>query len=224
VIGFEALVRWQHPEKGLLPPIEFLGIAEETGMIINIGKIVMRKACQELQSWQSRYESARDLTMSINLSCKQLLDPDLESDLKKIIKETGVNSQNLNFEITEETVMEDTEISIKILKDLKQLGINIQMDDFGTGYSSLSTLHRFPIDAIKIDQSFVKRIGKGNSNGFVRMIIKLAKELNLEPIAEGIEQADQLEELKRLGCRFGQGYLFEKPVSSDRAERIVASL
>ncbi len=225
VIGFEALVRWEHPEKGLLAPNKFLPIARDTGIIIDIGKLVIDEAVQQLDSWKSKYRKAKDLSVSINLSAKQLMDPALIKYVNTILKKSLVDPKYLKFEITEDAFMQDMKASFEVITRLRNMNIEIQLDDFGTGYSSLSVIHELPINAFKIDQSFIKRIGDNRENtSFVRILTLLANELNLITIAEGIERIDQLEFLKKLGCTLGQGYYFSKPLSSLKTEEYIANL
>jgi len=220
--GFEALMRWNHPQRGLVPPGEFIPIAEETNFIVPLTLWILQKSCAQLVEWQRRSSLNKNLMMSVNLSGKHFAQPDIVEQIRWIIKETGVNPACLKLEITESAIMENAESTIAMLKDLRALGIRLSIDDFGTGYSSLSYLHRFPIDTLKVDRSFVSTMEDGTENGeIVRTIIALAKTLNLDVVAEGIESIHQLHQLKILGCEYGQGYLFSRPVSTEDAQAIL---
>lgn len=220
--GFEALVRWEHPTQGLVPPIEFIGLCEETGLIVPLSHWVLRRACEQTLQWQQQFPEFTDLSISVNLSTKQLLQPDITDQIERIIKETGIEPSHLNLEITESLLMEDVEATTAVLNYLKEIGIGLDIDDFGTGYSSLSYLHRFPFDTLKVDRSFVDQMLEDDScANIVRSIVLMAKNLNLNITAEGIETLSQLHELRDLGCHFGQGYLFSKPLSQTDAEEIL---
>ncbi len=219
LLGFEALLRWRHPEHGLISPGEFVPVAEETGAIVDMGRWVLREACKQLQAWEERAEpfNARHAptilapTINVNLSAKQLALPDLAREVAEVLEETGVAAGRLKLELTESALMEDGVTDT--LHNLRALGVHIQIDDFGTGYSSLSYLHRFPIDSLKIDRSFVSRIGEDEVSGaIITTIISLARALDIAIIAEGVETVKQLEWLRNLGCEAGQGYLFAKPL------------
>ena len=213
ISGFEALIRWQHPERGLVPPDEFISIAEETGLIIPIGQWVLREACRQMQEWRRQLPSERALTMSVNLSGKQFSQPDLTEQIATILRETGLPPSCLKLEITESMVMENIDTAIGMLTQLRALGVELSIDDFGTGYSSLSYLHRFPINTLKIDRSFVSRMLDNTENEeIVRTIVTLARSLEMNVVAEGVETRGQLEQLRALECDFGQGYLFAKPL------------
>ena len=219
--GFESLVRWQHPTRGLVSPLEFIPVAEETGLIIPLGEWILRQSCRQLRQWQTKLNPS--LTMSVNLSCKQFMQTDLVERVVKILAETRIESDSLRLEITESHLMEDSEAAIAVMNRLCALDIKLSIDDFGTGYSSLSYLHRLPVNYLKIDRSFVSRMQINSDNReIVRTIILLAKNLNLEVIAEGIETEEQADYLKNLDCDFGQGYLFSKPVESQQAGALIA--
>ncbi|HZB46023.1 MAG TPA: EAL domain-containing protein [Pyrinomonadaceae bacterium] len=220
--GFEALVRWQHPERGFISPIDFIPVAEETGMIIPLGEWVLREACRQMNRWQTMFPVETPLFMSVNLSSKQFSQTELINKIAFIIDETGINATSLKLEITESVVMENIDVATEMLRQLRALGVKLSIDDFGTGYSSLSYLHRFPIDTLKIDRSFVSRMTDNQENAeIVRTIVVLAQNLGMDVVAEGVETNDQLALLKKLGCENGQGYYFSKPVNSDGAERII---
>ena len=222
--SFEALLRWQHPEKGLIFPGDFIAIAEETGLIVPIGEWVLREACQQLRTWQEKFPSASTVQIGVNLSSRQIKQFDFVDKLAKILADTGLNGQNLQLELTESMLMERGEKTIELLGWIKAQNVQLSIDDFGTGYSSLSYLHRFPIDALKIDRSFVSAIDEEGKNGeIVKTIITLAHSLGIKAIAEGVETPHQLTHLRNLGCQAAQGYFFSKPVNVDLAESIIAT-
>ena len=215
--GFEALVRWQHPERGIIPPDQFIAVAEETGLILSLGLVVLRAACNQLRNWQSL--SDRNLIMSVNLSAKQLSQSDLIEKVEEVLTESGIDPWQLKLEITETVVMENAELAAVTLARLRGLGVRLSIDDFGTGYSSLSYLNRFPVDTLKIDRSFITRLDQGDENvEIVKTIVMLAGNLGMQVIAEGVETPGQLEQLRRLKCQYGQGYLFSKPLAATDAE------
>jgi PAS domain S-box/diguanylate cyclase (GGDEF) domain len=225
VAGFEALVRWVHPERGLVSPIEFIAMAEETGLIIPLGLWVLSESCRQIIKWQSFKLPAANsrLTVAVNLSGRQFSQPQSIEQIKQVLQQTGVNPHCLKLEITESVVMEDGAVATTVLDQLKELGIELCIDDFGTGYSSLSYLHKFPIDTLKIDRSFVSRIGeKGENLEIVRAIVMLARSLRMEVVAEGVETAVQLAQLRAIGCEYGQGYFFSKPLDSDAATALLS--
>ena len=214
--GFEALIRWQHPERGFINPADFIPLAEDTGLIVPLGLWILKRACQQLCKWQWQSPANRSLFMSVNLSGKQVAVPSLVSDIKEILDETHVDAKHLKLEITESAVMENAEMAARLLKRLKALGVQLSIDDFGTGYSSLSYLHRFPVNTLKIDRSFVGRIGEAAENiEIVRTVISLAENMGMEVVAEGVETLSQLTQLRKLKCQYGQGYLFSRPVAAD---------
>jgi diguanylate cyclase (GGDEF)-like protein/PAS domain S-box-containing protein len=221
--GFEALVRWQHPERGFISPMDFIPVAEETGMIVQLGEWVMREACRQMHRWQKCFPLDHPLFITVNLSSKQFTQESLISTFAMILQETGVKPQSVKLEITESVVMENVDTATDMLRQLRSLGVKLAIDDFGTGYSSLSYLHRFPIDTLKIDRSFVTRMSENNENvEIVRTIVVLAQNLGMDVVAEGVETNEQLVILQKLGCENGQGYFFSKPVNSDGAEKIIA--
>ncbi|MEB3337274.1 MAG: EAL domain-containing protein [Leptolyngbyaceae bacterium] len=223
LIGFEALIRWQHPERGLISPEEFIPVAEETGMIIPIGYWVLRQSCSQMASWQVQFPEQASLSVSVNLSGKQFGEPDLIEQITQILEETYLNASRLKLEITESVLMENDKLANKMLRQLKALGVDLHMDDFGTGYSSLGYLHRFPIDMLKIDRSFVSNLGKGNENtAIIQTIVALGQNLGIEVTAEGVETVDQLAQLRQMNCQHGQGYFFSKPVNARTAEQIIS--
>jgi len=211
--GFEALVRWQHPERGIIAPDDFVPLAEETGLILPIGLRVLRDACHQLRKWQQYSLANRDLIMSVNLSGKQLMQPDLIERVEEALNESQINPWHLKLEITETVVMESPELAAVTLAKLRSLGVRLSIDDFGTGYSSLSYLNRFPVDTLKIDRSFVTSMNEADENlQIVKTIITLASNLGMQVVAEGVETEEQLDQLRSLKCQYGQGYLFAKPL------------
>jgi diguanylate cyclase (GGDEF)-like protein/PAS domain S-box-containing protein len=225
ITEFEALIRWEHPEKGLVSPADFIPIAEETGLIISIGKWVLEESCRQMSIWQKEFPHFPDLGISINLSAKQLLQGDFAKQLELILQESGISASRVKLEVTESSVMENADTALKILREFKKLGVRISSDDFGTGYSSLSYLNKFPFDSLKIDRSFVGKIDSdAKSEEIIRAILRLAENLNLEVVAEGIETVDQLNRLMEFGCVYGQGFYFSKPVISQTAtDLLIAS-
>ena len=220
--GFEALVRWQHPVRGFISPGEFIPIAEETGLIIPLGEWVMREACIQMERWQKIFPADPPLMISVNLSSKQFIQQDLIKNVARILEETKLDPKALKLEITESMVMDNVEQATEMLKQLRALGLKLSIDDFGTGYSSLSYLHRFPVNTLKIDRSFVTRMTDNNENlEIVRTIITLAQTLGMDVVAEGVETQEQLSMLRTLGCENGQGYFFSKPVDWKGAEKII---
>jgi len=224
IIGFEALVRWQHPKRGLLNPGDFLKMADETGMIVSIDRLVLREACRQMKEWMEQYTQDGLSFISTNLSNKQMAQPDLVAYVEQVLRETGLDPCNLKLEITEDVIVENTDEIVAVLTRLKTLGVHIYIDDFGTGYSSLSHLHRLPIDGLKIDRSFIKNMGEhGENQEIIRTIMLLVRDLNIGVIAEGVETANQMGQIKALGCEQGQGYLFSKPVDVDRARDLLVN-
>ncbi|MEP6818822.1 MAG: EAL domain-containing protein [bacterium] len=219
--GFEALVRWNHPERGLVMPDEFIPIAEETGCITEIGAVVLRAACKQMRQWHAAL-GRESLTISVNLSGKQLTQTNLIQQIQETLEQTGLKPGCLRLEITESVVMENAELATNTLLQLRKLGVHLSIDDFGTGYSSLSYLHRFPVNTLKIDRSFIGRMAKGDENSeIVRTICTLANNLGMEVVAEGVETREQLELLRSLKCEYGQGYLFSRPVDAKTATKLV---
>jgi len=222
LVGFEALIRWAHPLRGLVGPKDFIPIAEEIGLIMPIGWWVLKEACLQLKIWQDQFIGKCPLTLSINLSGSQCKQPNMISEIEHVLEETGSDPQFLKFEITETVLIESTESILSELSRLKDLNIQLYMDDFGTGYSSLSYLRRFNIDKLKIDRSFVSRLDTSERDQqIVRTIVTLAHSLNMGVIAEGVESPTQLSMLTEMGCDLGQGYYFSKPVSRHDAQSLV---
>jgi EAL domain-containing protein (putative c-di-GMP-specific phosphodiesterase class I) len=218
IVGFEALLRWKHPERGMINPLQFIPLAEESGLIIPIGEWILREAAEQLAQWQR----IGPLSMNVNLSVKQLSDPNLAKSIQSILRDTGVAPESLKLELTESALMTNIESAGKVIGELRQLGIGLKLDDFGTGYSSLSYLQKLHFDSLKIDRSFVGRMtGDADAHAIVDTIIKLAHTLEMTVVAEGIEDQRQLEELVKLGCDIGQGYYFGRPVDAAAAERFL---
>ncbi len=222
VASFEALVRWRHPERGLVGPSDFIPVAEETGLIVPLGLWVLNEACQQMREWQRLGLADESVTMSVNLSSRQFSQADLIERISSALRESGLKAGNLKLEITESMVMENIDTAIDMLMQLRGLGVGLSIDDFGTGYSSLSYLHRFPIDTLKIDRSFVTQMTDNSENAeIVRTIVTLARSLDMAVVAEGVETADQLRQLGDLGCDYGQGYLFSRPVGAGQAAELL---
>ena len=222
LMGFEALARWNHPSRGLVTPGEFIDVAESTGLMIPMTEILLRSACEQLSNWKKDGAAQESLIMSVNLSASHLAQKGIVDQLRTIVFETNIDPEYLKLEITESAVMQNAEHTINVLNKIRELGIKLSIDDFGTGYSSLSYLHRFPIDTLKVDRSFVGTMEDGSENGeIVRTVIALAKALNLSVIAEGIESIHQFHQLRILGCEYGQGYLFSRPVPAAEAEKLL---
>lgn len=213
LVGFEALARWQHPERGLVGPGSFISLAEETGIILDLGRVVLRHACADLAEWRKDDPAARDLFVAVNLSNKQFAQFDLVEQVAGILQETGLPADRLKLEITESNIMINAESALIMLNRLKHLGVQISIDDFGTGYSSLSYLQRFPVDTLKVDRSFIGRLGLDPENmEIVRAILALAHSLGLDVVAEGVEEREQATMLRSLGCEFVQGFYFARPL------------
>lgn len=224
ICGFEALVRWLHPIRGLVSPIEFIPIAEETGLINAINTWVLQSACHQLSVWQHHPVTPEPLTISVNLSARLFLQTNFVEQIDRIIYESKINPAYLELEITESVIMENSYAIKKILQQLKQRKIKLIMDDFGTGYSSLSYLHSFPFDALKIDQSFVKRMQENKENmGLVPAMIGIANSMGMSAIAEGVETQEQLAQLRSLNCNFAQGYLFSQPIEQQLVLKLLTA-
>lgn len=216
VVGFEALMRWQHPTRGMIGPEEFIFVAEETGLIRDLGWWSLREACRQMSTWRAHSKAYAYLTMSVNVSAKQLLQPHLVEDMKKLLGEAALPPETLKLEITESAVMADPAAAAEMLQQIKSLGVRLAIDDFGTGYSSLSYLHRFPLDTLKIDRSFISGDGEGSEGmEIARTIMPMAKTLRLDVVAEGVETIEQVGLLKRLQCKYAQGYYFSRPLAPE---------
>ncbi|MGB3513592.1 MAG: EAL domain-containing protein [Microcoleaceae cyanobacterium] len=219
--GFEALVRWNHPKRGQVSPAKFITMAEETGLIHDLGAWVLQAACEQLSSWQQQFPEFKSLVLNVNLSIPQLTSPDFVKQLEAMLQKNNLSGGNLKLEITESCLLENFEHRDLILKQIKDLGVKLCIDDFGTGYSSLSRLHEFPIDTLKIDLSFVKRINSSSDNTIIFTIITLARSLNMDVVAEGVETPLQRDILKNLGCGLGQGFLFARPLEFEAATLMI---
>jgi diguanylate cyclase (GGDEF)-like protein/PAS domain S-box-containing protein len=223
IAGFEALLRWQHPTRGLLGPDQFIPVAEETGLIRELGWWNLREACRQISEWRASLSAHPHLTISVNLSAKQFLQPNLVEDIRKLIVELALPPEALKLEITESTVMADPSGAVEMLQQIKSLGIQLAIDDFGTGYSSFSYLHRFPLDTLKIDRSFISGMGnEGEGMEIARTILPMANNLRLDVVAEGVETVQQVALLKKLQCKYGQGYYFSKPLSAEGTAALLA--
>ena len=224
IVAVEALARWQHPTRGLVPPAQFIPVAEEIGLIVPLGRWVLTEACRQMRAWQARLPAAPPLDISVNLSAQQFQHPELVADVGRILRETGLEPARLELELTESTIMEHGGSNLLTLQALKRLGVQLAIDDFGTGYSSLSYLKRFPVDTLKIDRSFVAGLGRDpDDTAIVAAIQTLAHTLNLVVVAEGIETDEQVVLLRALGCEQGQGYHFGRPLGGDAAESLLLS-
>ncbi|MGD0402055.1 MAG: EAL domain-containing protein [Candidatus Acidiferrales bacterium] len=224
IAGFEALLRWQRPGVGVVAPGEFITVTEEMGLIVPIGEWAFRKSCEQVRRWNMDFPRAEMLTMSVNVSGRQFAQSNLVAQVERILRETGVEAAAVKLEITESVAMGDAERTIKVVKELKKLGVRISIDDFGTGFSSLSHLRRFPIDTLKIDRSFVSDLKMNPENReIIRTIIGLARNLGMDVVAEGTETLDEIGYLKSLGCEFAQGYFFSKPLDSAAAGAFLKS-
>jgi diguanylate cyclase (GGDEF)-like protein/PAS domain S-box-containing protein len=222
LLGFEALLRWHHPERGVILPGEFISVAEDTGLIVPIGLWVLREACQTMQAWHEECPSEPPLEISVNVSTKQFEQADLVDRIAEVLEETGLEPQSLQLEITETVLVQDPEAALGCLRKLKKLGVGLKIDDFGTGYSSLNYLNQFPFDSLKIDRSFVMRMPVDQrSSDVVGTILQLARKLNLEVVAEGVETAEQISKLRSLGCHCGQGFFYAQPLPVDEADQFV---
>ena len=223
IVGFEALMRWQHPTRGMIGPEEFIFVAEETGLIRDLGWWSLREACRQMSTWRTRSKAYLDLTMSVNVSAKQLLQPHLVDEMSKLLRETALPPEALKLEITESAVMADPAAAAEMLQHIKSLGVRLAIDDFGTGYSSLSYLHRFPLDTLKIDRSFISGAVDGSEGmEIARTIMPMAKNLRLDVVAEGVETIEQVGLLRRLQCKYAQGYYFSKPLAPEEVPPLLA--
>jgi len=223
IAGFEALLRWERPGVGIVGPGQFIAVAEEMGLIVPIGVWAFRKACEQARCWHLEHPQEQPLTMSVNISGRQFAQSDLVAQLEKILLDTQVKPTSIKLEITESVTMGDAERTIKVIRELKKLGLRISIDDFGTGFSSLSYLRRFPIDTLKIDRSFVSNLDTNSeSREIVRTIIALARTLGMDIVAEGTERLEEVSFLRNLGSDYAQGYFFSRPVDSEQADTLLA--
>jgi len=222
ITGFEALVRWNHPTRGLLYPSEFISVAEETGIIVPLGRWVLQEACRQTAEWHKSMTHEPPLSISVNISFKQLAEERLVDDVERVLTETGLDPKTLRLEMTESSIMENAAVAVAALRRFKELNIGLEIDDFGTGYSSLSYLRQLPFDTVKIDRSFVKELGTTeDTSEIINTILQLARSLSMDVVAEGVETKDQLARLAAMGCASGQGYYFSKPVDAERAQRLI---
>lgn len=220
VAGYEALIRWQHPERGLISPADFVPLAEDTGLILQIGRWAMQEAAEQLARWQRAHDSG--LFMSVNVSGRQMLDDDIVDTVRDVLTRTRIAPGTLKLEITESLLMDDPSRVVPMMQQIRDLGVSLSLDDFGTGYSSLSYLHRYPVNSLKIDRAFIKGAGSGDRREEIpRIILLLAKNLDLDVVAEGIENPAEVTFLRSLECRYGQGYYFSRPVPAADAERLL---
>jgi diguanylate cyclase (GGDEF)-like protein/PAS domain S-box-containing protein len=223
ILGFEALVRWRHAERGLVLPAEFIPLAEETGLIVPISDQVLREACRQMGSWIAELPLDTPCVISVNVSGKQLAHGDFPARIARILEETGLPADRLKLEITESAIIDNADSAAELLRQLKEMGVGIWLDDFGTGYSSFSHLHRFPIDTLKIDRSFIDKLDQtGAKPEIIHTIVLLAHSLGMEAIAEGVEKPGQRQRLSELGCDSVQGYLFSAPLTAEAAGEMIA--
>jgi EAL domain-containing protein (putative c-di-GMP-specific phosphodiesterase class I) len=223
-VGFEALIRWRHPERGIVPPSHFIPLAESNGLIIPIGIRTVREACLCLRQWHEQFPQVPPIEVSVNMSTLQFKDRNLIPEIRQILIDTGVPPESLKLEVTESVLVDNPERALAIAEELRRMGVGLKIDDFGTGYSSLSYLHRLPFDTLKIDRSFISGMTTDHTAfEIVRAIVALAQNLGLHVVAEGVETRAQMEELRTLGCDFGQGYLFAPPLNREAATRLLES-
>ena len=222
--GFEALLRWRHPTRGLLSPDQFIPTAEETGLIIPVGAWVLGEACRQMRAWDDEFPGCSDLVINVNLSAKQCLEPTLGDTVRRVLRETGLAPRRLKLEITESIVLEDSRIVLEVLNGLRDIGVQLGLDDFGMGYSALSYLQRLPLQTLKIDRSFVNGIRETGNMEIIRAIISMASGLSMDVTAEGVETADQAAQLNGMACEFGQGFYFHRPMTADRARSVLSSV
>jgi len=219
ITGFEALARWKHPRYGMIPPLEFIPVAEESNLINVLGELVLRKACERLRHLSETIPDTANMSMNVNISARQFRQPDFAEGIRRILAETGVAPGRLCLEVTESMLLEDAASSVTTMRALKDLGIKVVIDDFGTGYSSLSYLQRFPFDSLKVDRSFVCSMTETRQNReIIRTIIAMAENLGLKVVAEGVEMAEHRDMLMALRCEFAQGFLFSEPLDAERLE------
>jgi predicted signal transduction protein with EAL and GGDEF domain len=221
--GFEALVRWRHPTQGLIDPADFIPIAEDTEMIVLIGRQVLMQSCQQMVAWQQRFGDAAPRVMCVNVSSRQFADADLTGVIEAVLAESGLSPSSLKLEITESAFLGDIRSAQLTLGRLRTLGVAWSLDDFGTGYSSLSYLHRLHVDTVKVDRSFVSRIGLDDGSEMVRAIAAIAHNMGMDVVAEGVETIEQLELLRAIGCEYAQGFYFSRPVDMTTATGLIAS-
>lgn len=222
IVGMEALARWEHPERGLIPPNEFIPLAEETDLIHPLGIQVLEEACGRAREWQVLYPHVSDLVMSVNISAKQFQNPELVGDLARILRASGLAPHHLQLEITESVVTEDVSLTTRVMRQLKELGVQLAIDDFGKGYSSLTSLKAFPLDDLKIDRSFVEDVGRSAQDAAIaKLVIDLAHVVGMQAVGEGVETSEQLSQLQNMGCDVVQGYYFYRPLTPDGATELL---
>jgi EAL domain-containing protein (putative c-di-GMP-specific phosphodiesterase class I) len=222
IVGLEALIRWIHPQRGLIPPMDFIPLAEECGLILPIGDWVLSEACNQIQQWCIEDISHVSLRVGVNLSARQFSREGLADHVEALLIQSGISSRQLGLEMTESSLIPNVRIAMEVLGSLRRLGVSLLMDDFGTGYSSLNNLHSFPFDVLKIDRSFVTRMTEGDQPlQIVRTIIELARVMGMDVVAEGIETCEQFRLLRGMRCRYGQGYLFSRPLTADAVTKLL---
>jgi diguanylate cyclase (GGDEF)-like protein len=222
VTGYEALVRWNHPERGILSPSEFIPVAEESELIVHLGKWVLKEACRQMAEWHRKFNFDPPLTVSVNISPRHLNQGDIVGDVERVLAETGLDPKCLRLEVTESSIMQEAETALVTLRRLKLMGIGLEIDDFGTGYSSLSYLQRLPFDTVKVDRSFIKELGvSAESSEIVKTIVELARSLQMEVVAEGVETKDQFQKVSTLGCNLVQGYYFARPSGATATQTLM---
>jgi EAL domain-containing protein (putative c-di-GMP-specific phosphodiesterase class I) len=222
IVGLEALIRWVHPERGLISPMDFIPVAEETNLILSIGDWVLAEACSQIQKWCIEDIRHVSLRIGVNLSAHQFAREGLADHIEALLIESGISSRQLGLEMTESGLLPNKRIALEVLGSLRRLGVSLLMDDFGTGYSSLNHLHTFPFDVLKIDRSFVNRMTEGDQPlQIVRTIIELARVMGMDVVAEGIETREQYHLLRQMGCRLGQGYLFARPMTAEAVSQLL---
>jgi EAL domain-containing protein (putative c-di-GMP-specific phosphodiesterase class I) len=223
VVGAEALIRWQHPSRRIVPPSKFIPIAEQSGLILPIGRWVLQEACRQGALWRIRFPDRSRFSMAVNVSARQLEEPAFVDELRATLRGYNVDPQSLTLELTESMMLRDDETTVCRLRQIRELGVRIAIDDFGTGYSSLGYLQQFPVDVIKIDRSFTERLSSDGRNFEVtRSIVELGRSLGVDIVAEGIEHAGQVAAVRSLGCTHGQGYYFGRPVPADDFTKIIS--
>jgi EAL domain-containing protein (putative c-di-GMP-specific phosphodiesterase class I) len=222
ITGVEALVRWQHPDKNVASSASFIPLAEETGLIVPIGRWVLAESCRQAREWQLAAGDGVAPTMSVNISGRQLQDPNFTRDVATVLAETKLSPTQLILEITESVLMSNTASALERLRELKALGVRLAIDDFGTGYCNLSYLQRFPVDILKIDKSFITHVAQNGGDAVLAStIVGLATTLKMNTVAEGVENAEQRQQLVELGCGYGQGFLFAKPIDAESVSRLL---
>jgi predicted signal transduction protein with EAL and GGDEF domain len=222
VSGVEALARWQHPDLGTIEPTDFIPLAEATGLIRMLGEWILRKACWQSAQWQRESDELSTLKLSVNVSARQLYDGDMTHTVREVLDETGLPPQCLTLEMTESVLLDDSGETLSTLRAIRAMGVRLAIDDFGTGYSSLSYLHRFPVDVLKIDRSFIERLSHGGDASLVSTIVRLGHTMNLETVAEGIERVEEMLMLRRQGCTTGQGFHFSPPLPAEELYPLLA--